>query len=69
VQAWAIGHALSIGLRIYQCVTLKILTPALSERARELLAALSTRGTTATPTCAGNASTARPPNENADVGP
>jgi hypothetical protein len=29
VQAWAIGQALSIGLQIYQCSMLKILTPAL----------------------------------------
>jgi hypothetical protein len=33
VQAWAIGHALSIGPPIYQCITLKVLTPALPERA------------------------------------
>ncbi len=40
MQAWAIGQALSTGLPIYQCIMLKIRTPALSDRARELLAGL-----------------------------
>ena len=40
VQAWAIGHALSIGLQIYQCIAPEIITPAACERAYELLAGL-----------------------------
>jgi hypothetical protein len=40
VQACAIGQALSIGLQVCQCIMLKILTPALSECAHELLAGL-----------------------------
>jgi hypothetical protein len=40
VEAWAIGHALFIGLQIYQCIAPEILTPAVFERASELLAGL-----------------------------
>jgi len=40
VQAWAIGHALSIGLQIYQCIAPEIITPAAFEHAYELLAGL-----------------------------
>jgi AcrR family transcriptional regulator len=40
VEAWAIGHALFIGLQIYQCIAPEILTPAVFERAYELLAGL-----------------------------
>lgn len=40
VQTWAIGHALSIGLQIYQCIAPEIITPAAFERAYELLAGL-----------------------------
>ena len=40
VEAWAIGHALLIGLQIYQNIAPDILTPAVFERACELLAGL-----------------------------
>ncbi len=40
VQAWAIGHALLIGLQIYKCTAPDILTPLQFERACELLAGL-----------------------------
>jgi AcrR family transcriptional regulator len=40
VQAWAIGYALGLGLQIYQCIAPEILTPAMFERAYELLAGL-----------------------------
>jgi AcrR family transcriptional regulator len=40
VDAWAIGHALYVGLQIYRCITPDILTPAVFERAYELLAGL-----------------------------
>jgi AcrR family transcriptional regulator len=40
VQAWAIGHALYVGLQIYRCIAPEILTPAVFERAYELLAGL-----------------------------
>jgi hypothetical protein len=40
VEAWAIGHALFVGLQIYQCIAPEILTPAVFERAYELLARL-----------------------------
>jgi AcrR family transcriptional regulator len=40
VQAWAIGHALSTGLQIYQCIAPEIITPAVFGRACELLAGL-----------------------------
>jgi len=40
VEAWAIGHALFLGLQIYQCIAPDILTPAVFERAYELLAGL-----------------------------
>jgi AcrR family transcriptional regulator len=40
VEVWAIGHALSIGLQIYQFIAPEILTPAVFERAYELLAGL-----------------------------
>ena len=40
VQTWAIGHALLIGLQIYQCIAPEILTPAVFERAYESLAGL-----------------------------
>ena len=40
VQAWAIGHALSIGLQIDQCIAPEIITPVESGRAYELLAGL-----------------------------
>jgi hypothetical protein len=40
----AISYALSAGPRIRQCVTLKILTPALSGAARELAAGLCPEG-------------------------
>jgi hypothetical protein len=38
VQAWAIGHALLIGLQIYRFIAPEIITPAAFERAYELLA-------------------------------
>jgi AcrR family transcriptional regulator len=40
VEAWAIGHALLIGLQIYQFIAPNILTPAVFEFAYELLAGL-----------------------------
>jgi AcrR family transcriptional regulator len=40
VQTWAIGHALLIGLQIYQRIAPEIMTPAAFERAYELLAGL-----------------------------
>jgi len=40
VETWAIGHAMSVGLQIYQCIAPEILTPAVFERAYELLAGL-----------------------------
>jgi AcrR family transcriptional regulator len=40
VQTWAIGHALLIGLQIYQRIAPEIVTPAAFERAYELLAGL-----------------------------
>jgi hypothetical protein len=40
VEAWAIGHAPFVGLQIYQCIAPEILTPAVFERAYELLAGL-----------------------------
>jgi AcrR family transcriptional regulator len=40
VQTWAIGHALLIGLQIYQRIAPEIVTPAVFERAYELLAGL-----------------------------
>lgn len=39
-QAWAIGHALFVGLRIYRWIAPEIFTPALFERSYELLAGL-----------------------------
>jgi AcrR family transcriptional regulator len=44
VEAWAIGHALSVGLQIYRCIAPEILTPAAFERAYELLAGLYPEG-------------------------
>jgi AcrR family transcriptional regulator len=44
VETWAIGHALSIGLQIYQFIAPDILTPAVFERAYELLAGLYPEG-------------------------
>ena len=44
VQAWAIGHALLVGLQIYQSIAPDILTPAVFERACELLAGLYPEG-------------------------
>lgn len=38
VEAWAIGHALFIGLQIYQFIAPEILTHAVFERAYQLLA-------------------------------
>jgi hypothetical protein len=40
VEAWAIGHALLIGLEIYQHIAPDILTPAVFGRASEVLADL-----------------------------
>jgi hypothetical protein len=40
VESWAIGHALSIGLQIYQFIAPEIVTHAVFERAYELLAGL-----------------------------
>ena len=40
VQVWAIGHALSIGLQIYQFIAPEIITPEVFGRAYELLAGL-----------------------------
>jgi len=39
-EVWAIGHALYIGLRIYQCIVPETLTTEAFEHAYELLAAL-----------------------------
>ena len=36
-EVWAIGHALFVGLQIYRCLAPGIVTPALFERAYELL--------------------------------
>jgi AcrR family transcriptional regulator len=44
IEAWAIGHALLIGLQIYQNIAPDILTPAVFERAYELLAGLYPEG-------------------------
>ncbi|HUB41741.1 MAG TPA: TetR family transcriptional regulator [Streptosporangiaceae bacterium] len=44
VQTWAIGHALLIGLQIYQRIAPEILTPAMFERAYELLTGLYPEG-------------------------
>jgi AcrR family transcriptional regulator len=38
MEVWAVGHALTIGLQIYQCIAPQILTPDAFERAFELLA-------------------------------
>jgi hypothetical protein len=43
-EAWAIGYALLIGLQIYQNIAPDILTPAVFERAYELLAGLYPEG-------------------------
>lgn len=40
LEAWAIGHSLLIGLQVYRCVAPEVLTPAVFERAFELLAGL-----------------------------
>jgi len=40
VEAWAIGHALSVGLQIYHCIAPELITPGVFERAYELLAGL-----------------------------
>jgi AcrR family transcriptional regulator len=40
VEAWAIGHALFLGLQIYQFIAPEIITPAVFARASELLAGL-----------------------------
>jgi AcrR family transcriptional regulator len=40
IEVWAIGHALLIGMHIYQNVAPDILTPAVFERAYELLSGL-----------------------------
>jgi AcrR family transcriptional regulator len=40
LEAWAIGHALLIGLQVYRCVAPEVLTPAVFRRAFELLAGL-----------------------------
>jgi AcrR family transcriptional regulator len=40
IEAWAIGHALFVGLQIYQFLAPEILTPAAFERAYALLAGL-----------------------------
>jgi AcrR family transcriptional regulator len=44
VEAWAIGHALLIGLCIYQHIAPDILTPAVFERAYDLLTGLYPEG-------------------------
>jgi AcrR family transcriptional regulator len=44
VEAWAIGHALLIGLQIYQHIAPDILTAAVFERAYQLLAGLYPEG-------------------------
>jgi AcrR family transcriptional regulator len=40
LEAWAIGHALLNGLQVYRCVAPEVVTPAVFERAFELLAGL-----------------------------
>jgi AcrR family transcriptional regulator len=40
VEAWAIGHALSVGLQIYACIAPELITAGVFERAYELLAGL-----------------------------
>lgn len=40
VDAWAIGHALFLGLQVYQSIAPDIVTPTVFERAYELLAGL-----------------------------
>jgi AcrR family transcriptional regulator len=40
VEPWAIGHALFLGLQIYQFIVPEIVTPAVFARAAELLAGL-----------------------------
>jgi AcrR family transcriptional regulator len=40
VEPWAIGHALFLGLQIYQFIVPEIVTPAVFARASELLAGL-----------------------------
>ena len=40
IEVWAIGHALFIGLSIYQHIAPDVLTPAVFERAYELIASL-----------------------------
>jgi AcrR family transcriptional regulator len=40
IEVWAIGHALLIGMQIYQNIAPDILTPAVFERAYELLTGL-----------------------------
>ena len=40
IEVWAIGHALSIGLQIYQFIAPDILTPTVFARTYELLAGL-----------------------------
>jgi AcrR family transcriptional regulator len=40
VEAWAIGHALSVGLQIYTCIAPELITAGVFERALELLAGL-----------------------------
>lgn len=40
VQAWAIGHALLVGLQIDRCIAPELFTPAVFERAYETLAGL-----------------------------
>jgi AcrR family transcriptional regulator len=44
VEAWAIGHALLVGLQIYESLAPGIITPAVFERACELLAGLYPEG-------------------------
>jgi AcrR family transcriptional regulator len=44
VEVWAIGHALLIGLQIYQNIAPDILTPVVFERACELLGSLYPEG-------------------------
>jgi len=39
-EAWAVGHALLIGLQLYQYIAPDVLTPAVFERAYQLLAGL-----------------------------
>jgi AcrR family transcriptional regulator len=40
VEVWAIGYALSVGLRLNRCIAPEMFTPAVFERAYELLAGL-----------------------------